>query len=181
MIAIKELIKEKKCGVCNKLFTPFNSLQQVCGMKCAITHCKNVKKENKVRLKKLDKIAHGRGKLKGDLDKVVSQIVRKNTPYCVVCGSTKELSNGHLISRVIFRLRWDTRNDGNCHTQCWPCNYLHETEPHHYTNWYITTYGLEKYKNLIEESKIITHYKDKDLEELLLNKKKELKELTGLI
>ena len=30
------------------------------------------------------------------LDKIVSLIIRKTTPYCVVCGTTQFLQNGHL-------------------------------------------------------------------------------------
>ena len=45
------------------------------------------------------------------LDKIVSLIIRKTTPYCVVCGTTQFLQNGHLFSITAYNTRWDISED----------------------------------------------------------------------
>jgi hypothetical protein len=83
------------------------------------------------------------------LDTIVSLIVRARDKRCVTCGSTEKLQCGHLITRSKYKVRW---NLINCNTQCASCNLSHEYNPHPYTEWFITTKGLQTYKELIRES-----------------------------
>lgn len=86
--------------------------------------------------------------LKKKLDTVVSNIVRRNETSCVVCGSMDRLTNGHVFSRKNESTRWDVHEDGNCHTQCWPCNYKHVYNTYPYFNWYIKRFGIKKFDKL---------------------------------
>lgn len=104
------------------------------------------------------------------LDKVFSEFIRNRDKRCVQCGKTEGLTNGHLITRAKYSVRW---NELNCHCQCRGCNYLHEFQSHLYTNWFLKNYGLKKYQTLIAESNKIKKFTDTDLEELI--KKYELR------
>lgn len=109
-----------------------------------------------------------------NLDKVVSQIVRKRQPYCVVCGSREKLTCGHLFSRTNYSTRWDL---GNCFTQCLSCNLRHEYSPAPFTIWYIKKYGMEEYEELNQQHTTARKWKDYELKELLEKYKSMLKEL----
>lgn len=83
------------------------------------------------------------------LDTIVSLIVRKRDKRCVQCGTTENLTCGHLITRSKYKVRWNLQN---CHAQCRNCNLSHEYNPHPYIEWFITRFGLQTYKDLIRES-----------------------------
>lgn len=74
-------------------------------------------------------------------DEVVSLITRQREPACICCGSTEELTNGHLFSRRHHSTRFDVTPDGNCHTQCWPCNKRHQSEKDPYTFAFVRLFG----------------------------------------
>lgn len=90
------------------------------------------------------------GTLKRRADKLMSQYIIGRDKKCVICGSTKNLNNGHLISRRCNSVRWD---DVNCNCQCYPCNFLHTHRPERYTQWFVKRYGLSAYDNLVERSR----------------------------
>ena len=110
--------------------------------------------------------------VKDKLDKLVSEFIRNRDGRCVICGSTDQPTNGHLFSRKHNSLRWDMRPDGNCHQQCWPCNFKHVHDTVPYFQWYIHKFGQERYDELYQEWNGICQYKNNDLIELL----KKLKE-----
>lgn len=83
-----------------------------------------------------------RGLIDGN-DQVVSLITRKREPACICCGSTENLTNGHLFSRRHHATRWDVTADGNCHTQCWNCNFNHIGNPDPYTFAFVREFGAE--------------------------------------
>lgn len=101
------------------------------------------------------------------LDDLVSEIVVKRDKKCVVCGSTKKLGNGHVFSRRHLATRWDITPDGNCHCQCWACNYRHVTDTVPYHRWYQDKFGMKKFDELYERWQTTTHYKTHDLLELM--------------
>jgi len=82
------------------------------------------------------------------MDSLVSKYVISRDKRCVLCASTRQLGNGHLFSRRHFSTRWDTQEDGNCQTQCWPCNFKHVRNTYPYQNWYINKFGKSKYDAL---------------------------------
>jgi hypothetical protein len=109
-------------------------------------------------------------------DAIVSEYIRKRDKKCVVCGSTDQLTNGHLYSRDTYSTRWDITDDGNCHCQCWPCNYRHEFDPGPFTSWYIRKFGIEKYDE-ISRRRVSKPWKDWEIQEIYDNVKKKLEEL----
>jgi hypothetical protein len=82
------------------------------------------------------------------LDKCVSQFIRSSKPRCVTCGAKERLCNGHLFHRRNLATRFDVWEGGNCHTQCFSCNLLHETDDNLFKNWYIREYGLDMFMEL---------------------------------
>ena len=106
--------------------------------------------------------------LVGKLDEIVSLIIRNRDKKCVLCGSTDRLTNGHVLPGRYTVLRFDIRLDGNCHTQCWPCNYKHVNHQAHYYNWFINKFGLDRWKELNREyyGQDRKHYSDKELREM---------------
>src|SRR3990167_503815 len=113
------------------------------------------------------------------LDNLVSQIVRiRDGQKCVICGSTEKLGNSHLFSRKNFSLRWDIRPSGNCHTNCWSCNFKHSSrDSYPYFNWYITKFGKSRFDDLHKEWVGVTIVKQFQLELLKENLETVLKEL----
>lgn len=102
--------------------------------------------------------------LEKKLDKIHSEYIRLRDGKCVICGSTEQLTNGHLFTRGHKSTRWD---DLNCHGQCWPENFKHEFDPHPYTSWFIRTYGIEVYDELHRKHTTIRKWTRLDLEDMI--------------
>ena len=107
---------------------------------------KKTRLKRKTPLRKKSK--QPRKKVIAEMDKIVSEYVRLRDGRCVVCGSTEKLGCGHLLSRRLLATRWDICADGNCHTQCWPCNFKHTMDPHQYRSWYVRQFGLEAFEEM---------------------------------
>jgi hypothetical protein len=107
-------------------------------------------------------------------DDAMSEYIRARDKECVICGSRERLTNGHLITRGKYSVRW---KELNCHCQCRGCNLLHEHQPEQYTSWFIQRYGLAAYEELVRESNTIKKYKTHDIEEIARYYKKKLEEL----
>ncbi len=82
-------------------------------------------------------------------DELVSKIVRLRDGRCVCCGSRENLQCGHLIKRGRMSTRFDLVN---CNCQCSRCNYKHNHYPEYYTDWFVLTYGVDKYHELFRRS-----------------------------
>lgn len=82
------------------------------------------------------------------LDALVSKYVRTMWRRCVVCGTTENLTAGHLFSRVAYSTRWDIHHGGNTYAQCASCNLSHEYDPYPFTRWYLDNFGEKKYDEL---------------------------------
>ena len=122
------------------------------------------------KIKKLKKPS--RKSLIKKLDKLVSGIVRKRDGNkCVVCGSTFQLTCGHIFSRSAYSTRWDLEN---CHAQCWKENFNHEYDPYPFINWFIKKFGQKKLDELHKRYRTPRIWKDFDLQELYLELEKEL-------
>lgn len=107
-----------------------------------------------------------RQKIIDKLDDIVSHIVRERDGCCVQCGSTEKLTNGHVIPGRSYALRWDVREDGNCHCQCWGCNYYHVKYQLPYFTWYAKKWGYDKLEQLGVDAKTATNLKTWELQEL---------------
>lgn len=128
---------------------------------------------NKIILKQPIKKKRSRKQLVKLIDQMISKIIRTLEPRCVLCGSEEKLGAGHIFSRRAYATRWDLSEEGNVHTQCWPCNFLHVRDPYPYFNWYIKKFGQKKLDELRMRYNQETHYKTIELEEML-NQLKEL-------
>lgn len=85
------------------------------------------------------------------LDAIVKQIVIARDGKCIVCGTTQNLTPGHLFSRVAYSTRWDLEN---VYCQCLADNFRHESDPYPMT---------QAVKKLYDERKIGDHmWKDSD-------------------
>lgn len=113
-----------------------------------------------------------RKKLIKKCDELVSLIVRKRDGKCVVCGSTQNLTCGHLITRNCKIIRWELTNN-NC--QCRSCNFTHEFRPERYTSWWVNKYGLDAYNELVRLSNQTKKWTVFELEDL----KKNLESILG--
>jgi hypothetical protein len=80
-----------------------------------------------------------------ELDTTLSLLVRTKNPHCVICGSSENLTCGHLFSRVAYSTRWDLQNT---ETQCMGCNLRHEFDPYIFYTWYKNKYGEKQFDEL---------------------------------
>jgi len=100
------------------------------------------------------------------LDKLVSEIVIARDKACVVCGSKEKLGCGHVFSRKHLATRFDVTSDGNCHCQCWPCNFKHTFDTYPYNNWYVKKFGKKKFQQLYDRWNIVCPMKTWQIQSL---------------
>ena len=110
------------------------------------------------------------------LDKICSEYVRARDGKCFCCGTPLKATNGHLITRAKYSVRWDLIN---CNQQCSPCNFKHEYYPEVYTQKFIKKYGMEVYDDLIYRSNQVANFTIEQLEKIYEGLKRKLKELTN--
>jgi hypothetical protein len=66
----------------------------------------------------------------------------------------------HFVTRSKHSVRWENRNAvGSCHG----CNFKNEHDPHFAISWYIESYGLENYNQLVKDGNIIAKFSMDDL------------------
>lgn len=97
------------------------------------------------------------------LDALVKEIVIKRDGKCIVCGTTKNLTPGHLFSRVAYSTRWDL---DNVYAQCLSCNFRHESDPYPMTTVLINRHGRVWLEDLHRKYVTPHKYKTYELEEL---------------
>lgn len=153
-------VKKKKCKRCKE-----NELYYRNGLPIS-KFCTSCKKEAEAEKKEKDKLRKTLGNRKllvKKLDAKVSKFIRERDKRCVICGSVEQLTNGHLFSRTTYSTRWDTTKDGNCHCQCWDCNYKHEFDPYPFTSWYLKKFGQKKLDELYQRYKTTVKYSSREL------------------
>ena len=100
------------------------------------------------------------------LDEVVSKYIRLRDKKCVQCKKEEKLTNGHVFSRRAYNTRWDISENGNCHTQCWGCNFSHGKDNYDYFKWYVNKFSQERFDELRFEFKKTVKFTTAELEEL---------------
>ena len=100
------------------------------------------------------------------LDDVTSKYIRERDAKCVQCQTTENLTNGHVFSRRSYSTMWYISKDGNCHTQCWGCNFKHSKDNYDYFKWYVDKFSKDKFENLRFRYKETKKYTTIELEEL---------------
>lgn len=119
----------KKCKICNTEFEPFNSLQKVCGVKCAVkltiktNEAKAVKAERKDTRKRKQALKSKSDWLK-EAQAVFNKYVRLRDARepCISCGNhhNGQYHAGHYLSVGAHpELRFHPYNNNK---QCAPCN-----------------------------------------------------------
>ena len=124
------MIKPKKCKICKKKFTPFNSIQSVCSTNCALKHAENkkIKKEQDSKLLKIgldNRIKEI--KLSKDLENTKKQVhnfihLRDKGNNCISCNRVNDgtFDAGHYFKAELYSsLKF---NPDNIHLQCRYCN-----------------------------------------------------------
>ena len=112
-----------------------------------------------------------RKKLRDQLDKLVSKLVRIRAGYkCERCGKTSPLNTAHIFSRRNLSVRWDMEN-----VLCWcvGCHFWGHQNPILFAEYVKEKLGNEKYEELKRKSVEIKKWTIPELEELL----KEFKEI----
>lgn len=90
--------------------------------------------------------------------------IRELDQRCVQCGSTNELTAGHVLTAAFKSTKYDEMNTFG---QCKGCNLKHEHHPELYHQWYINTFGLEAFDELVRKHWTITKYTRADLEGII--------------
>lgn len=98
------------------------------------------------------------------LDKVIGDIVKLRDGFCVCCGTSQNLTPGHLFSRIAYSTRWDLNN---VYCQCSSCNFRHESDPYPLTNYFIEIWGRKKLDDLHRQYVTPRKFKDYELAEML--------------
>ena len=148
-------MKQKKCKVCQELFTPIQFAQTACGYKCAIIHSKNLKLQKELKDWKVEK-AILKDKLKTlsdyakELQKEVNTIVRLIDKDTQCISTLKPLNNkfdaGHFYSvgsNPSLRFHLD-----NIHAQSVYANQYLSGDQMNYLNGLSDVYGID-YKDYV--------------------------------
>jgi len=160
-------MKDKKCKVCLKVYTPRIFAQSVCSPCCAIIHSKNLKKikeqkewraEKKIIKDKIKTLSE----YEKDAKKSFQHWIRlrdKNLP-CISCNNSKtnDWAGGHYYSAGMYSgFMFDERN---CHKQCnTHCNKHLSGNLLEYRKGLIKRYGNEFVEQLESESDSKRNYK----------------------
>jgi len=110
------------------------------------------------------------------LDTAFSKYIRtrlsKNEQVqCVTCGVRKhwkEVDAGHFVSRRHYATRWNAQN---VHVQCKSCNGFHAGQNYLMGKYIDRIYGIGTADELINMSRQIKKFSNKDLEELICHYK----------
>lgn len=183
--------KQKKCKQCKLPFTQFNSLQKVCGAKCANDFA-TAEREKKEAKTKNDEVKRVRQKLKQlsmkDRPKALraareafNAFIRyrdKDLP-CISCGRHHQgqYHAGHYKAKGAHpELEFD---EDNCHKQCAPCNNYLSGNIVNYRPRLIEKIGIEKVE-CIEGPHDTKKYTVDELWQIRDEYKAKLKELKSL-
>jgi hypothetical protein len=171
-------MKQKKCKVCQELFTPIQFAQTACGYKCAIIHSKNLKLQKELKDWKVEKaILKDKLKTLGQYEAEAKKSFQKwirmrdDKQPCISCGieQTDLWDGGHykkaeIYSGVIF-------DENNCHKQCRKCNRFLNGNELNYRQGLIQRYGID-FADQIEQKANETRNQKFTKEELIAKKLK---------
>lgn len=89
--------------------------------------------------------------LKLDLEYLVSQITRRRTAFCVLCGENNwnRLEAGHFWHRAMPPTEFDLVN---LNTLCHGCNTRHEHDPQPYRDYMLLTLGERGFDDLAQKA-----------------------------
>ena len=115
--------------------------------------------------------------IKKKCDDIFSLIIRSKG-YCEMCGkNTGQLQTHHIIGRINYQLRWDTRNgiclDSSCHT-------FSQTSAHnnpiYFINWF-KSMRPDDYEYLLTKKNDVKTFNILDYQEILNNLQNQYNEI----
>lgn len=181
--------RQKKCKVCSEHFTPYNSLQKVCGVPCSLVFVKNEqRKVHRKELAEFRKVNESKTSLLKKAQQAFNAYIRTRDYQkpCISCEMWKEQSTlnwsqmqaGHWYTVGAHpELRFTT---WNCRNQCTACNLSLSGNPINYRLGLIKHYGREWVERREQEAaaKQPNHYSKDQLRRIakLFRKKKRLYE-----
>ena len=176
------MIKNKTCIVCKIVFTPYNSLQRVCGNKCAYEfgkaqRLKGIAIENK---KKLGLLKY-KSELLSEFQVIFNKYIRLRDKgkTCISCNAqlNDKHDAGHCFSVGSYpNIRF---HEDNVHAQCVHCNrHKHGNQAEYLINL-PERIGNERFNQLLENRKNTLHLSKEDIEELKITYQKKIKELNA--
>ncbi len=128
----KKDYKPKKCRQCGKEFKPFQSLQKVCSVECAVKDSRETTEKN--RKKRVSEMRKGlrdsdRSFWLKKTQTIFNKFIRlrDEKDNCISCGKNLDHLSANAIHAGHFRSVGATRdalrfNEMNCHKQCGYCN-----------------------------------------------------------
>lgn len=171
--------KPKICKQCGNKFTPMNSLQPVCGPRCAVAF--NSKKEVNKRIKEMRKEVQSLGDLRFIARQTFQKWIRLRDAKepCISCPSTesKQWDGGHYLKAEIYTgLIFD---EMNVNKQCAYCNNHLQGNPVEYRKGMIKKYGLQAVEGLEAMADISRVYKfsKQELIDITIKYKEKIKAL----
>ncbi|AOF54452.1 protein NinG [Rodentibacter caecimuris] len=180
-----KLLKPKKCKVCSKEFTPFNSMQKACSPKCAIELVRN--NSQKAREKaEMQRLRERKVKLKSrsewlkEAQSVFNKFIRlrdKDEP-CISCGRYHQgqWHAGHYRSvGACPELRFC---ELNVHKQCAPCNDHKSGNVIEYRINLVKKIGADKVEWLERQDHDPKKYTIEDCKEIIQYYKEQIKGMT---
>lgn len=108
------MLKQKKCKLCKKLFTPKTSFNTYCKPECAFAA---TKKRNK------KKYSMARTAVRSKDKKWADAVKERDNNFCVYCGTSDNLNSHHIYSRSKKSTRLDVDNGITL------CSYHHVFSP----------------------------------------------------
>jgi len=174
--------KRKRCKECNELFIPYNSLQKVCGVDCALKYNKKKVKADKAKIDKLHKENKERLSLAtvlGYTKTRVHQYIRQRDEGkpCISCGAPykKDFDAGHFYSAAKFTaIKFDL---DNIHGQCIQCNRFNEGNFEMYSLRLPNRIGVQAYENLVKRAETSIKFVKKWTRTELKQIQKQIREL----
>lgn len=169
-------IKDKKCKECGAIYTPFNSLQQVCSPKCAsLLAEKKVWKKKKAELISKSKT---RTEWLNTLQKLFNQWIRLRDEKkgCITCLKPfkDKFDAGHFLAVGSYpNLRF---NEDNCHGQCVHCNQHKHGASAEYFIQLPNRIGLCKFNDLLNSRNESLKLTLDEIQELIKIYKSKIKE-----
>jgi len=171
-------IKSKKCRICKDQFIPGNSLQLVCGWKCAI-ELSNQKKQKEIREWQKEKRIElmSASDWRNKLQKVFNEFIRERDRGlpCASCERPlgKKYDAGHLYSVGRFpELRF---SELNCHAQCVNCNrHLHGNGAMYRKN-IVKRIGEDGLEALDSQINIMKHYAIDEIKAMIQDYRHKIK------
>lgn len=166
--------KSKKCKQCDKIFIPYQPLQVVCCMGCALEF--NSKKQVTKRVKEMKKALVTHQSSINLLQTLFNTWVRLRDAGkpCISCGSKlgEKYDAGHYFSCGAYpNLRF---NPDNVHAQCVHCNQHKHGNIAEYAKGLTLRIGQERFDALYEQRKLSTKLSIPEIAELIMAYKQKI-------